>query len=124
MPRRINPAKVEEWTQRFRRFNQSSESVVSFCKSEGVFPPAFYLWKKRLGIITPPKPTALRKRSSGFRRVHLISPPASDLRATTVCLGPAIEIRLGNDLSVVEVVMKQLLAASAATRPAEGAKSS
>jgi hypothetical protein len=40
--------KEKEWRQRLDRFRRAGLSVVQFCLDEGVSPPTFYSWRKRL----------------------------------------------------------------------------
>jgi hypothetical protein len=48
MARSMSGRKVQEWQRRLRRFQKSRQSVIAFCREEGVSPPSFYLWRKRL----------------------------------------------------------------------------
>jgi hypothetical protein len=41
--------KEAEWRERLARFGRAGTSVVQFCDDEGISPPAFYAWRKRLG---------------------------------------------------------------------------
>jgi hypothetical protein len=40
--------KEVEWRQRLARFARAGTSVVQFCADEGISPPTFYAWRKRL----------------------------------------------------------------------------
>ena len=114
MPRGSNPEKIKEWTGRIKRLEKSKQTVSAFCQSEGVSVPSLYHWKKRLRGVTAP---------SLFRQVHVASPSIAPTQGGTVIqLGSGIHIELGSDLSVAELVVKQVLdaAINAATT---GAKS-
>ena len=112
MSRGSNPKKAEEWTSRLDRFAESSQTVAALCRSEGVSVPSFYHWKKKL----------LPSRGQ-FQSVHVASPPVASIKEETVIqLAGGIHIQLGSNLPVVELVVKQLLAAALDTQ-STGAKS-
>jgi hypothetical protein len=47
--RRPDPAlREQQWRQRLPRFERSARSVPAFCATEGVSPPSFYSWRRRL----------------------------------------------------------------------------
>ena len=46
--------KVAEWRERLARFVRAGTSIVQFCADEGISPPAFYAWRKRLGAGATP----------------------------------------------------------------------
>jgi|GEM_PF-6820322 len=48
MPRTPDPARRQLWQERFARFDTSGLTVAQFCRQEGVSPPSFYQWKKKL----------------------------------------------------------------------------
>lgn len=64
MARSTDPKKVALWRGRFRRFVDSSLSVVRFCAAEGVSEASFYYWQKKLGL---PK---RRRRARARDRAH------------------------------------------------------
>lgn len=113
MSRGSRAEKVAEWKNRLRRFEESNQTVTDFCQSEGVSPASFYLWKKKLRELAA-TPAARGKSPNPFRPV-LVSPsslrPAR--RETIVRLGRDIQIELGSDLTIVESIVKQLLAVTA-----------
>ena len=94
-----DPKKVAEWTRRLRRFEaRSSQSVAVFCQNEGVSVPSLYKWRKRL-------------QGSPFQAVQVA--PAELGRGheeAIIHLGQDIRIELGSDLTVVDLVLKRLLA--------------
>lgn len=76
MARSFSAQKRDEWQRRLARFQQSRQSIAAFCRQEGVSPPSFYLWRKRLASSprripsAPPSPT-------GFKPVRLL--PSAEL---------------------------------------------
>ena len=109
MSRISSPEKAKEWTSRLRRFEQSHQTVARFCLAEGVSQPSFYSWKKKLREVTPA--SSLLTGGSMFQAVQVTSSLPRPTRPETVIrLGRDVEIELGNDLSVVESIVKQLLA--------------
>lgn len=42
------PAVVARWRERLERWRKSGESIAEFCRREGLSPPSFYLWRRRL----------------------------------------------------------------------------
>jgi len=117
------PTKVAEWSDRLKRFENSGRSVTQFCIAEGVSQPSFYQWKKRLGVVNrvrggQPK---LRRRSSraespargdrsksAFTPVQLTPTPGLQ-QSTMIRLANGVEIELGNNLRVVELVIRSVV---------------
>ena len=99
MLRGSRPEKVHEWTSRLNRYKESGQTIEQFCKTEGISAGSFYQWKKKLKTVRP---------ASGFQSVQIIRPVA--IQETIVRLSSGMEISLGNDPSVVETVLRQLLA--------------
>ena len=64
-----NSRKVREWQRRMTRFQEGRQSVVAFCRKEGVSAVSFYRWRKRLA--QRPLPA---EEAAGFRAVRLVSP--------------------------------------------------
>ena len=110
MSRGSNPIKVQQWSDRFKRFVNSGQSVTQFCRAEGVSQPAFYQWKKKLGTSAAVRSEAVKSDStvSAFKSVQIMAPTPS-LHSATIRLPGGIEIELGNDPRVIEAVVKQLL---------------
>jgi hypothetical protein len=48
MARSVDPGKGKVWRLRIRRFQKSRLTVAQFCREEGISPPSFYQWRKRL----------------------------------------------------------------------------
>lgn len=70
MARSISGRKVQEWRRRLRRFHKSRQSIAAFCRQEGVSPPSFYLWRRRL--VKAPSERPITAPPSGFRPVRLV----------------------------------------------------
>lgn len=45
----LQQGRREIWRQRLARFAKSGLTVSRFCQKEGVSPPSFYLWRRKLG---------------------------------------------------------------------------
>ena len=102
MSRGCDPRKVEEWRSRLSRLENWDDTVAAFCRNEGISVPSLYHWKKKLQ-----PPTC----SGDFRAVHVSAPVSlSSVNRTVIDVGDGIRIQLGNDLAVVEAVVRQLLA--------------
>jgi transposase-like protein len=67
----LDSRKVYEWQRRMARFRETQQSVVEFCRQEGVSAPSFYQWRKRLA--QRPRPA---EAGTGFRPVRLVSSAA------------------------------------------------
>jgi hypothetical protein len=71
MARAISGRKKQEWQRRLLRFHKSRQSIAAFCQQEGVSPPSFYLWRKRLAEAdSQRRATAPRAE---FRPVRIVS---------------------------------------------------
>jgi transposase-like protein len=70
MARSVSGRKSLEWRRRLRRFHKSRQSIAAFCRQEGVSPPSFYLWRKRLQEACPERPAM--KPPAGFRPVRIV----------------------------------------------------
>jgi len=70
MARSVSGRKTLEWQRRLRRFHKSRQSVVAFCRQEGVSPPSFYVWRKRLQEACPERSAV--KPPAGFRSVRIV----------------------------------------------------
>ena len=113
MSRGSDPAKVKQWTERFKRFGKSGQSVTQFCRAEGISTPSFYHWRQKLGRTGnghKGKKQSARRRASrpaAFKPVNVALPDRSS--GMTIHLPDGIVIELGNDPATVETVMSQLL---------------
>ena len=116
MSRGSTPEKVKEWLGRQKRFDKSQQTVSVFCRNEGVSEPSFYHWKKKLLDIRTPSDC----EQSPFRAVGVSTPLLPTGKGETVIqLGHGIQIELGNDLPVVELVVRELFAATIEARSAD-----
>lgn len=118
--------KVEEWSQRLLRFSTCSQTVVEFCRTEGVSQPSFYAWRKKLNVpgISAQSPgladAALKavkpvRNSSASRFAPVSFDPAitcAHPQGLKVRLPGGIELELGNDPHVIQAVVKQLVESS------------
>ena len=117
MARRSDPAKLREWSDRFRRFGKSPQTIADFCRAEAVSQASFYYWKRRLpGSGDQRRRQSVKRRPrfgpaavslTGFRSV-VVTPPAN-AACVKVRLPSGAEIEMRNDLVVIEQVVKQLL---------------
>ena len=116
MARRPDPVKLREWSDRLRRFGNSPQTVVAFCRAEAVSQPSFYYWKRRLAGGGGRRRQSVKRRqrsgpdatpSIGFRSV-VITPTANGA-SVKVRLPGGAEIEMRDDLLVIEQVVKQLL---------------
>ena len=107
--------KSKEWTDRFLRFESSDQTVVEFCRREGVSQPSFYQWRRKLGVSERP---AARRRSTDnrvvprkshghFRPVAVSADPFPKVRFPS-----GIELVLGREPELVQVIVKQLIESS------------
>ena len=108
----FSTAKRAEWGARLARFARAKQTVAEFCLDEGVSQPSFYQRKKRLTASRAESPANLAKTPSGFQPVQIVSPTQPRRQETIIRLGQGIQIELGSDLAVVEVVVNQLLASA------------
>jgi hypothetical protein len=126
MSRGSKPSKVQQWKDRLDRQRKSGQTVSGFCRKEGISAPSFYQWKKKLaselgngsqarpiagrGASQPVQPTQRQGDSTsigtGFQSIELL--PASS-SVTTIRLPNGIEVELGSDLRVIDLLVKQLL---------------
>ena len=101
-----------EWEERFWRFANSGMSVISFCDVEEVSVASFYRWRKRLAgdLHVSESETGV---SPSFQRVEVTSRAsavglASSTRATKIRIAGGVEIELGTDVDVDEVLASVL----------------
>ena len=125
MSRGASRKKLEEWRGRLERFEASGLSVAAFCELEKVSTASFYQWKKKLRTSTRSADRA--SDSGGFQALHVADVSASQNQTpqsqTVIQLGERVSIQLGNDLSVAELVVKQLLTATLDSGVSAGTKS-
>jgi transposase-like protein len=63
----LDSRKAWEWRRRMARFEETQQSVVKFCRQEGVSAPSFYHWRKRLAQQARPA-----EEAADFRPVRVI----------------------------------------------------
>lgn len=63
----LDSRKVREWQRRMSRFEGSRQSVVEFCRREGVSSPSFYQWRRRLA-----ERSGAGEKAAGFTPVRLV----------------------------------------------------
>ena len=112
MAREFSTAKRAEWGARLARFARAKQTVAEFCLDEGVSQPSFYQWKKRLTASRAESASKAGETPRRFQPVQIISPAQPRRQETMIHLGQGIQIELGSDLAVVEVVVNQLLASA------------
>ena len=120
MSRGSNSTKVEQWSDRLERFANSGQTVTQFCVAEGVSQPSFYQWRKKVGVGSrvrggtanrsrkssrAKKPTRGSKNASLFKPVQL-TPALGLQQSTMIRLADGVEIELGNNLQVVDMVVR------------------
>jgi len=117
MSRGSNPMKVQQWSDRLERFESSGQTVVQFCVAEGVSQPSFYQWRKKLGVGArvrrgsskrSRRPDRGRQNKSVFKQVQLTSTPGVQ-QNTTIRLADGVDIELGNNLQVVDMVVRSVV---------------
>jgi len=104
MARGSRPEKVQEWTHRLQRFEDSSLTVAEFCKAEHVSEQSYYHWKKKLRDAS-----ARLSPQSHFQAVRVSSARTAPNQPTLIQLGRGIQIELGNDLPVADLVVNRVL---------------
>ena len=123
MSRGSNRAKAQRWSDRFERFEHSGQTIAQFCAVEGVSQSSFYKWKKNLTIGN--RLRGGRSKRSGksnrsekldresqnkpaFKPVQL-TPTPGHLQSTTIRLADGVEIELGDNLQVVDIVVRSVV---------------
>ncbi len=112
MERGARAAKVERWTERLERYERSGRTVAEFCQEEGVAVSSFYRWKNELaGELTgkQAKPTTWQPSESAPARFQAVEILPAASSATTIRFPNGIEIEMGNDLRVADLLVKRLL---------------
>lgn len=95
--------KIEEWAGRLARFKRSGETISQFCSKEGVSPPSFFSWRRRLGQQLP----TVSHSAPVFLPVEIVA--SSGRPESVVHLGRGVRIDLGSDLAVVGAIVSQLV---------------
>src|ERR1039457_4367617 len=71
MARSLSDRKAQEWQQRLGRFEESRHTINAFCRQEGVFPQAFFLWRRRLAQL-PVAESPAAQSANTFRPVRVL----------------------------------------------------
>lgn len=83
-----------QWRERMARQAQSGQSVVVFCKSEGIAPQTFYWWRARLA----------KRDAQTARGAQVDAAPFIDLgamgEASTAAAGIDIRLDLGHGITL------------------------
>lgn len=122
--------KIRIWSRRFARFCSGRQTVAQFCNAEGVSEASYYYWKRKLDSTDLPSDNVSQNLNESnartpsnlrptFEAVSIVSEVTSP---STLCLGPDVEIRFGNDLptvaTIVQQLVKQLIESQPTQRPA------
>ena len=105
--RRPDPALHDPWRQRLQRFERSGLSAAAFCVKEGVSPPSFYAWRRRLQPSAQAAPAA-RPAADAARLVPvrlLTAPPPGEL---VLPGGAVLRLAPGCDLAFVRDLVATL----------------
>ena len=114
MPRGSNPKKVQEWTERLTRFQNSPLSVKPFCAEEGVSTAAFYQWRRKFAAESICQDTCpqVDSRRTEFQLVQLTGAepvrPTPDA-AITIHLPNGILVDVAPRSDVIQTVLRELL---------------
>lgn len=102
MPRLINSAKRQQWSERLQRFATSGQTIAAFCQSEVVSVPSFFQWRRKLATTSDNDPTVSpRHAQHAFVPVRITS--AAEVE---VHLPNGARIRLtGNDPALIDTVI-------------------
>ncbi len=79
------------WAEVLRRFDESGQSVLDFCRAEAIAPQSFYYWKRKLSSPVDAPGTAaeipdfLPVRLSAAAPVELALPGGATLRLSPGC---------------------------------------
>ncbi len=68
---RPRSAKVQEWTERFNRFQHTKATLAQFCRDEGVSIASFYQWRKRFATNPLARSAAARPPVGQLASNHL-----------------------------------------------------
>lgn len=102
---------VQQWMERLDRFGYSGQTVAEFCQAEGVSQSSFYDWKKKLvggNRGRGGRTSRGRKSKSVFKPVQ-VTPTIGLQQNTTIRLADGVEIELGNNLQVVDLVIQSVV---------------
>jgi hypothetical protein len=66
MPRANTAVQLQLWSERFKQFSQSSQSVQKYCEAAGCTPASFYYWKRKVGTASQPGVSLPASQRSAF----------------------------------------------------------
>lgn len=58
MSREVNQVRWDQWRQRLEKQRASGQSIVAFCREEGVSQATFHVWKRKLRDPSSARPSA------------------------------------------------------------------
>jgi len=104
MARSVDPGKGKVWRLRLRRFQKSRLTVAQFCREEGVSPPSFYQWRKRLAAAQGERARGGAKSRQPFVPVRVIPAAAVEIHlpnGSRLCLpsGDADTLRVAIEVA-------------------------
>jgi hypothetical protein len=126
MGRRADDGQRSEWSERFRRRDQSGLTVVDFCEWEGVSVASFYNWQKKLRgtksrsqsveLMTPEGKSQRSLQKASFLPVHVMQPGAAS-PSTRIEIQLTNGVRVFVPISDAETVQKTIAVASRLSIP-------
>lgn len=89
-PRRSRESTRSAWAERLRRFEESGQSVLDFCRAEAIASQSFYYWRSKLLRGDAPRPDAEAvllpvRISPAGPPVELVLPGGATLRLSPGC---------------------------------------
>ena len=114
--------KLQLWADRMRRFEQLKQTVADFCRVEHVSQASFYLWRRRVAEassdeLPQDRKNGTEKESPRFQSV-VVTP--HNAQGVTIRLPGGAVIELGQDATMIEHVVNQLLSHQATALEADG----
>jgi hypothetical protein len=105
MPRSSSAAKVQEWVERLERLQSSGLTAAKFCQAEGISPPSFYQWKRKL--TAPANLVQEANRGPSAFTAIKVRPGASSM--TTIRLPGGVSIEFSGNPRMLELWLQKLL---------------
>jgi transposase-like protein len=88
MAREVNQVLWGQWRQRMRRQLASGLSIAEFCRTEGVSPHSFYVWKRKLGETASARHSSRGgERTRRFWKRRGVVQPRRGQGQASACLG-------------------------------------
>lgn len=120
MSRLSKSERMHLWLERLDRFAESQLTVAEFCQREGISPPSFYQWKRRLSPNVRVASARQRRtepaagsNSSGFTELVVNSPGSG----AVVSLPGSVTISLGADAEMAAMIVDRVLHHTRQQRP-------